>query len=225
MLAFAPPPGAEHLLLSAGFQFEGTDLEGHASQFSTMRDLTVTDAVLDVIQVSEHDADGELITFDRTRQWRAGFAIPIFGSNPQPGTALYLGFGDLPAGVPVALAFRFGGPRHDERERRRIVDEAEAQRQACSPVLPDIDCGTGTLAQEIVTTPQHHSARIVWEVSTGAGPDDWTALEPVAGLAPPEAGGVWSRRLSAALRLNASTCGHGSCLVHSTRCRCSRAWR
>jgi len=77
MLAFAPPLGTENLLLSAGFQFEGTDLEGHASQFSTVRHLTVTDAVLDVVQVNEHDADGALITFDRTRQWRAGFAIPI----------------------------------------------------------------------------------------------------------------------------------------------------
>ena len=190
MLAFAPPLGTENLMISAGFQFEGTDTDGHAAQFSTLRDLTVATAVLEAVQVSEHDSDGALITSDRTRQWRAAFPVRVLGSNPQPGAAFYLGFSDLPAGVPVTLAFRFDGHRHDEAERLRIIVEAEGQRRACRPVIPDIDCGTGTSDQEITAVPPHHSARIVWEASTGTGPGDWTALDAVAGLAPPGPGGV-----------------------------------
>ena len=190
MLAFAPPLGTENLLLSAGFQFEGTDTEGHAAHFSTLRDLTVANAALEAVQVREHDSDGALITSDRTRQWRARFPVPVLGSNPQPGAAFCLGFSELPAGVPITLAFRFDGPRHDESERLRIIAEAEAQRRACRPVMPDVDCGTDTSDQEIAATPPHHSARIVWEASTGTGPEDWTALDAVAGLAPPGPGGV-----------------------------------
>ena len=190
MLAFAPPLGTENLLISAGFQFEGTDTEGHSVSFSTLRDLTVANAALEAVQVSEHDGNGALITSDRTRQWRAELPIRVLGSNPQPGAALYLGFSDLPASVPITLAFRFGGPRHDMRERLRIIVEAEAQRRACRPVMPDIDCGTGTSDQAITAVTPHHSARIVWEASTGTGPGDWTALEAVVGLSPPGPGGV-----------------------------------
>jgi len=193
LLAFAPPQGTPNLPVSSGFQFEATDPDGQIVQFRTLRDLTVAVTTLDVLQVSEQNADGVTTIADRTRQWRAQFPIAMFGVNPQPGAALYLGFSDFPSSTPIAIAFRFDGPGHGEHERSRIVEEEVAQRLACAAVLPDITCEPPAgpqPASTIAPLPPHHSARIVWEVSTGTGPDDWTLLTPVPDLARPLVGGV-----------------------------------
>ena len=64
--------------------------------------------------------------------------------------------------------------------------------QRVNPVLPDIRCeeDDGQPPPPAQTLPPHHSARVVWEVLTGAAPDAWTRLEPVAAVDRPETGQV-----------------------------------
>jgi Baseplate J-like protein len=191
VLALSPPSSTPTLPISSGFEFEGNDPDGEVIPFRTLRDLTVTVVTLDALQVGEQDANGAVTIVDRTRPWRAHLPVAILGLNPQPGAALYLGFSDLPTGTPIAFAFHFDGPGHDEAERTRIMDEEKARLLACRAVLPDIPCDPPPApAPTVKTVPPHHSARIVWEVSTGTGPLDWTTLTAVSDLARPPVGGV-----------------------------------
>src|SRR5438034_5038400 len=123
-----------------------------------------------------------LVMHDRTLDWHDHLPIAAFGRNPQPGDALYLGFSDLSAGVPIAVAFHFQGPGNDANERTRIAREAAAQRAACRPVLPDIACEAPDgqpqpAGQPTDALPPHHSAAVVWEVLTGTAPRVWTRLD------------------------------------------------
>src|SRR5262245_2801467 len=178
VLAFDPDLGTSPFNVSVGTEFEATDPEGHAVPFRTLRDLTVAPVKLTTVQVEEPDGDGALVIRDRTQDWRDHLPIVALGRNPQPGTALYLGFSDLPAGVPIAFAFHFQGPGTDAAERERIVDEAAARKAACRPVLPDITCESpnGESQQPALpgdVLPPHHSAQLVWEVLTAATPRVW----------------------------------------------------
>lgn len=188
VLAFAPDTGTAPFAVPAGAEFEATDPEGHPVRFRTLRDLDVSVVTLAAVQVDA--GDGHLQ--DRTRDWRDGLPIPALGLDPRPGAALYLGYNELPTEAPIALAFGFQGPGSDAAERVRIMCEAAAQRAACQPVLPDIRCEEdhGQPPTPVQTLPPHHSARVVWEVLTGATPDAWTPLEPVTAVDRPETGQV-----------------------------------
>jgi predicted phage baseplate assembly protein len=191
MLSFIPDAGTGAFKLPAGVEFEGASPDGQPVPFRTLRDLTVAEAKLAAVQVGELNVEGNLIFRDRTRDWRDGLPIAALGLNPQPGESLYLGFSELPAEVPIALAFHFQGPGNDARERARIIREAAVQGAACRPVLPAITCKEQTQQPEQLEDrlPPHHSAQLVWEVYT-TNPEVWTRLEPVENLARPNIGQV-----------------------------------
>jgi Baseplate J-like protein len=188
VLAFAPEGGTPPFSVPAGAEFEATDPEGQPVRFRTVRDLDVPVVTLAAVQVDA--GDGRIQ--DRTLDWRDGLPIPALGSNTQPGAALYLGFSELPAEVPVALALHFQGPGNDVEERARIMREAAAQHAACRQVLPDLSCDEDDRPPPPPeqTLPPHHSARVVWEVLTGSAPDAWTFLESVAAVYRPAVGQV-----------------------------------
>jgi predicted phage baseplate assembly protein len=187
VLAFAPDPGTLPFPVPAGAIFEARAPGGGLLAFRTGRDLTVARVALAALQVEE-GTPGALR--DRTAERRDGLPIVVLGAGSREATALYLGFAEIPLGVPIALAFRVDGPGQDAGVRARLHDERLLDAEACRPVLPAINCGPGSAAPAEAGPLQHHSARVVWEVSTGPGPADWSALGPVVGLARPQPGEV-----------------------------------
>jgi Baseplate J-like protein len=186
-LTFSPETGTGPFALPAGTSFETSAATAPVVRFRTLRDLTISIVHMSALQVDE--GDGQLQ--DQTRHWREQLPLYIFGSNPRAGASLYLGFKELTAAQPVALAFSFQGPGNDAQERGRLIGEAAAERCACRHPLPDIHCrGVHEPAQAETKLPPHHSAVVVWEVFTGAGPQDWTQLAAIEATARPSAGQV-----------------------------------
>jgi hypothetical protein len=178
ILSLSPEPGTGGFTLPAGVVFEATDPEGHVVPFRTLHELTVGEAQLAAVQVD----DGNGVLRDHTRDWREGLPIPALGPHPQPGAAFYLGFTTLPATQRVTFALWFAGPGNTLEERRRIVEEAAAQRIACRPGLPDIRCGS-EVSPELASAkilPPHHAAQVSWEVFTSTAHDPWMPLPAVA---------------------------------------------
>jgi predicted phage baseplate assembly protein len=188
VLTLAPDPGTLPFGIPAGAVFEATAPGGERLGFRTMRDLTVARITLAALQVEEGDPPA---LRDRTAELRDGLPIVALGAGSAAATALYLGFEQIPLGERVALALRVEGPGQDAPARARLVAERLLDAEACRPVLPVIECGPSGPPPPVAVEPlRHHSARLVWEVSTGPGPADWAALAPVAGLAHPQPGEV-----------------------------------
>ncbi len=152
----------------------GVEFDSGAVRFATTRGIHLEPVTISALQVD--DGSGKLRSF--SRDLKDGLPIYALGRIPQVGSALYLGFDDLPSAVPVALAFWFGGPGNDARERARIEREAECEREACRHLIPGAPCPGAPAAPPapVWHPPKHHSARIVWEVFTGTG---WTALTAI----------------------------------------------
>ncbi|HXV94469.1 MAG TPA: baseplate J/gp47 family protein, partial [Pseudonocardia sp.] len=187
-LAFEPDPGTLPFGVPMGAVFDAAAPDGHLLAFRTLRDLTVVRVALTALQVEE----GEPSTLrDRTAEHRDGLGIVALGAGPAPATALYLGFEEIPLGEAIALAVRVEGPGQDAEARARLLAERLLDAEACRPVLPPIQCDPAApAAPTMAETLPHHSARLVWEVSTGPGPADWTALSPVVGMGRPQPGEV-----------------------------------
>jgi hypothetical protein len=186
-IVFGPIASGSSFDLPAGVEFDAVGPSG-AVPFCTVRGVHLAPTTLSAVQVD--DGSGALVSYSRDLE--DGLPIVAFGNSPRPGAALYLGFAALPSSVPVALWFWFAGPGNDARERDRIEDEAARQREACRPVVPDIDCpGAKRPANPpIWHPPAHQSARVVWEAFTGAAGNPWTALQPVSMPARPTTGQV-----------------------------------
>lgn len=174
-LSFTPVPATSPFLLPAGSEFEGVSPDQNVVPFRTLSPVTISVVTLSAVQVEA--ASGGLV--DHTQDFKDGFAIKLLDINPQPPAAFYLGFDAITPLVPVALGFRFAGPGQDSAERKRIMEEAAAQADACRPVEPRFDCGAPPAAPLAPLLPPHHSVRIVWEAFTSAG---WTAID-AAGVA------------------------------------------
>jgi predicted phage baseplate assembly protein len=143
------PAGSDPATLPAAAEFLGTRPDGTQVTFRSVAPLTSVSARLRVVQ--RHDAGG----FQNfTASWSRLEAFPVFGDNPVPGAALYLGFDDpLPPDQWVSLYFQFAGPRTDREERRRIVAETASAQ-----------------------LPPAHSVRVAWEY-LAAGSTQWESLD------------------------------------------------
>jgi len=188
VLAFQPVPAGAPFEVPSGTQFAAINANGTTVPFATMRAIDLAMVTLSALQVDT----GSGTLRDYSRDLFDGLPVTALGTDPEPGAALYFGFETIPSASPVALWLWFAGPGNGMQDRERIIAEAAAQKAACQPVTPGWTCG-GVLAAATecsftpVPTPPHHSARIVWEVFTGA---TWTALTPVAMPARPAAGEV-----------------------------------
>lgn len=179
MAALTPANGSATFVLPAGVELVSHSPGRQAVTFRTLRDVTVSDTRIDAVQVDE-GAGLE----NRTSEWHNGLPLLVFGSDPQPGAAIYFGFKAVPTATPITLAFRWSRPGadgvaralHSRDERERLITEHVAERRACRPPLPEITCpGTVQLPDPAPVLPSHHSARVVWEAFTGT----WTALAPI----------------------------------------------
>lgn len=188
MISFTPEAETNPFLVPAGVVFTAGHNPDKPLPFRTLRPLTVSAVRLAALQVDA--GDGKIIDF--TRDWQAGFAVAALGPNPRTGASLYLGFSEIPVQVPVALAFNFQGPGQDLEERRRLIQEAAAQRQARRKILPAAACGGEPELMNLFSemAPPHHSARIGWEALTQTNPETWTRLADVTGWDRPATGQV-----------------------------------
>jgi hypothetical protein len=188
-LSFALDSSAAPFELPAGVQFQATTPEGLTVPFESVRDLEVSPATLNAIQWDSGNGNLQNLT----SQWLQGTPLSVFGNDPQPGAALYLGFSSLLSQTPLALGFRMLGPGNDVGERRRIIEEWQDQQSFCAPVTTRISCpdGVGSVAGQGDSDdlPPYHSAQLVWEVFTMAS-SGWWKLHPTVGFTRPYPGEV-----------------------------------
>ena len=101
VLAFRLKAGRPPRLLPVGLEIETEDLAGVRTAFRTLEPVTVVELSLQAIQ-----SGGNARIEDLTARLRRGETLALFGDDPAPGAALYLGFDrPLPVGVPVSLVF------------------------------------------------------------------------------------------------------------------------
>ena len=168
-IQFVLKSGALPQLLPATTELDAAMLDGSRGKFRLLNGLSVLPAVISAVQVQSGGTYR-----DATGDWTHNKPILIFGSNPQPGDALYLGFdGSFNAGDVLNLYFyfRFQGDAASPAERQKILDELQSRMQACPPWEA---CGSQAPAPTPPALPPHHSATVVWEAQTQPG--IWQAL-------------------------------------------------
>lgn len=156
------------LLLPATVELDAKLLDGSSGKFRLRESVWVLPSTLAAVQVQ---SGGKYC--DITGSWRHAKPLEVFGSNPQPGDALYLGFhGSLRTGDILKLHLEFAGPRASSAGRRRILEELKSRQEACPPWVA---CGSEPPAPEPPVLPPHHSVRVVWEAQTQPG--TWRRLD------------------------------------------------
>jgi predicted phage baseplate assembly protein len=160
--------GTEKLLLPATVELSAKLLDGNLGKFRLQESVWVLPATLAAVQVQSGGKYRDI-----TGSWRHAKPLEIFGSNPQPGDALYLGFeGSLQTGDILKLHLEFAGAQASSAGRRRILEELKSRQEACPPWVA---CGAEPPAPEPLVLPPHHSARVVWETQTQPG--IWRSLD------------------------------------------------
>lgn len=175
VLRFGLPSGASELALPETLEFEGKDPFGQPTRFRTLEAITVVSSQLKAVQVKDRAG-----VHDLTSRWQRGEPLALFGDDPRPGAALYLGFSQpLPVNVPVGLFFTVADLQASEAERARIIQEIMSLREACRPPDSLVNCldeshpGSGEDAS--VVSLSHHSVRTRWEFLDEGG--RWQALD------------------------------------------------
>jgi hypothetical protein len=101
VLAFRLASGKPPRILPADLEIATEDLAGIRTVFRTLESVTVVELRLQAIQTG-----GPGGITDLSARWRRNETLFLFGDDPAPGAAVYLGFDQpLPIGVPVSLVF------------------------------------------------------------------------------------------------------------------------
>jgi predicted phage baseplate assembly protein len=134
--------GLPELSLPASVELTGVDPGGIVTAFRTRRTVTIQPGR---IQAVFYETNGVFV--DLTTVMQRGEPLEVFGKEPGPGAALYLGFSDpFPVQTEVSLFFDTDDPGADQIERARLI------REARDPALPP-----------------HHSVRLEWTYLARAG--------------------------------------------------------
>jgi hypothetical protein len=178
VVTFFPKATGKIIQLPKGIEVEGNDPFGQGTRFRTLGKLTVITANLTTVQWSDQSGFHDL-----TRYWQQSQFLTVFGDDPQPGAAFYLGFdASLPIGIPVSLYLTFSDTGTDqgtaENERQQLINEIRDWGEYCR--APDllVSCEKKPQASERhagVIPLRHHSARTVWEFY--AGSEGWRRLD------------------------------------------------
>ena len=135
LVAFALRDHVPYLRLPATLECEGRDPFGERTRFRILEQITVVAAALEAVQ--RVDAEG---VDDLTAQWRRGEELSLYGADPKPGAAVYLGFSEpLPVGESTTVYFL----------TRPLGDLAETPPASANG--------------------QHHSVRTTWEFLSDQG--------------------------------------------------------
>ena len=193
VIAFQRVPAGPSIHIPLGVEFASPQVSGPGSNpppilFATTRALDLVEVTLSAVQVD----DGSLTLRDYSRDASDGLPVTALGQDPQVGSSLYLGFDKVPLGSPVAVWLRFGGNKNGEAERRRLMEEAQAQKAACHAPGSGWPCSSAAPAVDSCSfaptpVPPHHSAGVIWEVFAAGV---WTALTAIPTAERPVAGEV-----------------------------------
>jgi predicted phage baseplate assembly protein len=161
-----------------GLEFQGRDAAGTEVGFRTLEALTVVSQRLEALQVESRTGIRDL-----TEQWKKKEPIPIFGEDPQPGTAVYFGFnGALADGVPTTLYVQVQNQVESAHERRRILLAADEHAEECAAPPSLVSCedqSPPSVNGQAESTASHHSALTLWEVLDATGL--WRRIDHVGG--------------------------------------------
>ena len=150
------------VVLPATTELNAKMLDDTAAKFRLLDALTVLPTTISQVQVL---SGGKLR--DVTGDWSHRRPIALFGFNPQPGDAFYLGLtGDVKAGDVLKLYIGFEGEKASRAERQRIFDEIQNRAEACAA---PVACGTAPAHPAIPALPPHHSVTLAWETQTQSG--------------------------------------------------------
>lgn len=168
VLSFRLASGSGPIALPAGVIFAGLDPFGVSAPFRTLAAVDIVPAQLAAVQTQDSTGFRDL-----TDRWNRGLSFGIFGDAPASGTQLYLGFNaPLAAGQAISLFFIFAGGHSGADERRRILAEAAARQQACTPIVPICSGATAQAPQpcdKATALPPFLGVRTTWEILTASG--------------------------------------------------------
>lgn len=176
-VAFRKDP-IDSLTIPASSEFEGQDVFGQRTRFRSLTDLNLITGDLAAVQL--HDASG---FHDLTDAWIRSRQIDVFGKDPQPGAALYLGFTQpLPVGIAatvLATTNDFHAGRNREAELQRELNSRATQCHeshsppSCRTRHSDLHVTRPAVQSDGVL--RHHSVRLAWEFLTPA--QTWRELK------------------------------------------------
>lgn len=156
------------LSLPKGFEFQGRDDAGTEVGFRTLEALIVVSQGLEAIQIENRTG-----VRDFTDRWKKQEPIPIFGADPQPGAAVYLGFNSaLVHGVPATLYLQVENHVWSATERQRILSAVDERAEECAVPPSLLNCedeSAPSVTDQTASTPRHHSVVTAWEVLDATG--------------------------------------------------------
>ncbi len=180
-LSLSLAQGSGPITLPRTLELSGKDANGVEIRYQTACEITLAPGSLVALQAS-----GAAGFQNLTPAWRRGLPLYPFGLEPAPGATFYLGMTDaLPVGSPVTLYFTFGDGSSGLNDRRRILEEMEAQERRCRRMQPENPCRKPTVAQtssastkQVVTLPAHYGVRTRWEyLAISGGTQKWVPLQ------------------------------------------------
>lgn len=164
VVSFALTGKAKYLTVPQHLEFFADSPSGDTVTVQALHKITVVPAALKAVQVGTSAG-----YCDMTNMWQQGQAFAIFGNNPAPGAALYLGFDQcLPPEVPTSLVFTVMDPTASAAARATLVAEARAQAAACQQPNYETLCGSAATpaadeANDSSPVPPHFSVSLAWE--------------------------------------------------------------
>ena len=180
MVEIALRPGADPRTIAPGLQLEGRDPYGRVVPFRTLHPVTVQPGRLAALLTGGATA-APLSTdlTDLTTRRAAGEPLLVFGPDPGPGSALYLGF-DLPATLPGGSELSLGvvpadplpaeTPHHSVRLGVELLTAGSSWARLSAS---DVHDGSRALTQEGRLT-----IRLPW--SLAPRPATWRTGNPLA---------------------------------------------
>lgn len=182
ILSLTLAAGIDPVSIPAGLEFCGLDPGGLDTRFRILRSTVLAPGSLGAIQFQD------LTGFhDLTPVWRRNAAMSPFGTTPQPGMAVYLGFSAaLPVHQPAQLFFTFANGHSSFRERERLVRQSREVERCCHPT-PYNPCQKNEPSPPPAVTEdclwdlalKHYGVRTVWEYQSNVGgKPEWVALNP-----------------------------------------------
>lgn len=165
-------PSATGVLLPQGIRVQSAD---GAVQFQTVAEGFVSDANLQVV-MSIVRGNGEIHEDLTTRNMSSTSTWNPFGTKPQPGDALYLGFDHVlaPADSIVSLGIWTGNESADFEMRTRLQEEQDIQDELARICSTGIAVGNPAKPAD---WREHYGVRTIWEFY--AGMDQWRPLQDV----------------------------------------------
>lgn len=161
-----------------GTELEAIEPAGGVIPFRTADPLTAVAGELGAVYI----ARGHVVRDLSART--AGSPLIPFGTDPSPGTILYLGFTrPLPTATVATLYASIGASPADLAARARIIAELVPD-PGCEPVVLGCECVDGVLTAPTVRALadlpaqrlplRHHSVELAWEIRASDG--TWIAL-------------------------------------------------